>query len=444
MVTVTIYAMTMRAVSDVSREVTGESHLPRVFYIGDHPALTTGFGTVAYYLTTGLHQLGWSVHVFGALAEEGTVPTGLFPFPVLEMPAGMPYGETVLAEALVRNAPDIVLLNNEHRTLGTWAAIAREALGPNVPLIAYRGAAVDEMPPADVRLFGLVDHTIAYTEFAGQAIEKMAGLPSDVVPHGLNHQVFRPPSAEERKQVRERLDWDDETFGVLYISRNRPNKKHHRVMRALARLRNEGLDGVRCCFHCRPVVTETFRMPDGTELPGGFDLPAVAGQLGVQDLITFTGAQDDDARGVHQVLGRWDGKRLVEPDLTMAQLYWAADLYLNPSDLETFGLPLVEAMACGTPVAHPDNCANRLEVCGDAAWRLTTVRIKAWPEDWEIRKLTDAAIADAILHFKTLRDEHRDQLAQWRRRGIEWVAKYDWGRSAEMIAESLHRWVARS
>jgi glycosyltransferase involved in cell wall biosynthesis len=417
--------------------------VPRVFYVGDHPALTTGFGTVAYYLASGLYRLGWSVHAFGALAEEGSVPQGLFPFAVQEMPVGMPYGEQVLAEALVRCAPDIVLLNNEHRTLGTWTSIARQALGPEVPLLAYRGAAVDEMPPQDVRLFGLVDHNIAYTEFVRQAIEKMCGLESDVVPHGLNHQVFRPPADGERTLIRERLGWDDQTFGVLYISRNRPNKKHHRVMRAMARLKREGVENMRCCFHCRPVVDEIFKIPGGGEIPGGFDLPAIAADLGVKDLVTFTGGTEDDARGVHQVLGRWEGNRLVEPDLDMAQLYGAADLYLHPSDLETFGLPLIEAMACGTPVAHPDSCANRREVCGDAAFHLTTVRIKAYPEGWEMQKLTDQCIADAIRHFSTMRDENPHELAAWSRRGIEWVAQYDWDQTAAGVSEILTRWVGK-
>ncbi len=87
--------------------------MPSVFYSGDHPALTTGFGTVAYYLTSGLHKLGWSVEVFGALALEGSVPAGLFPFPVKEMPVAMPYGEQILGDELVRCKPDIVLLNGE-------------------------------------------------------------------------------------------------------------------------------------------------------------------------------------------------------------------------------------------------------------------------------------------------------------------------------------------
>jgi glycosyltransferase involved in cell wall biosynthesis len=47
-------------------------------------------------------------------------------------------------------------------------------------------------------------------------------------------------------------------------------------------------------------------------------------------------------------------------------LYSAADMFLFPSLFESFGLPVVEAMACGTPVLCSDAAALP-EIAGDAA-----------------------------------------------------------------------------
>lgn len=50
----------------------------------------------------------------------------------------------------------------------------------------------------------------------------------------------------------------------------------------------------------------------------------------------------------------------------LVSLYQGADLFVFPSSVETFGLPLLEAMACGTPVI----ASNRMsvpEIAGDAA-----------------------------------------------------------------------------
>ena len=54
------------------------------------------------------------------------------------------------------------------------------------------------------------------------------------------------------------------------------------------------------------------------------------------------------------------------PDADLVQLYNQARLFVYPSKYEGFGLPLLEAMACGTPVVS-SNASALEEVAGDAA-----------------------------------------------------------------------------
>ncbi|HDZ0968186.1 TPA: glycosyltransferase family 4 protein, partial [Klebsiella pneumoniae] len=51
---------------------------------------------------------------------------------------------------------------------------------------------------------------------------------------------------------------------------------------------------------------------------------------------------------------------------TLAQLYKGANMLLFPSLYEGFGLPVIEAMACGTPVIT-SNVTSLPEIAGDAA-----------------------------------------------------------------------------
>ena len=54
------------------------------------------------------------------------------------------------------------------------------------------------------------------------------------------------------------------------------------------------------------------------------------------------------------------------PDEDMAALYSAADAFLFPTLYEGFGIPVIEAQSCGTPVLT-SNVSSLPEVGGDAA-----------------------------------------------------------------------------
>lgn len=101
-------------------------------------------------------------------------------------------------------------------------------------------------------------------------------------------------------------------------------------------------------------------------------------------------------------------------------IYSQATLYLYPSNLEAFPIPVTEAMACGTPIVTSD--ANGLEeIAGDAALRVD-------PSDPE-------EIADAVV--RVARDpELAERLS---RRGLERSARYDWERCARLTLDVLTR-----
>lgn len=65
------------------------------------------------------------------------------------------------------------------------------------------------------------------------------------------------------------------------------------------------------------------------------------------------------------------------PDDVLPSWYRGAELFLYPSRYEGFGLPVVEAMACGTPVLC-SNAPGVSEVAGDAAIQLGADDVDAW------------------------------------------------------------------
>lgn len=133
----------------------------------------------------------------------------------------------------------------------------------------------------------------------------------------------------------------------------------------------------------------------------------------------------DDIFATVQELGL--GERVVFPgfvaDEHLPALYRGADLFAFPSLYEGFGIPVLEAMGCGTPVVT-SNTSSLPEVAGDAA-------ICVDPQD-------SAALADAIWH--ALSDDTLRQTL--RQRGLERVKLFTWEKAAIALLEVYRRALA--
>ena len=110
-------------------------------------------------------------------------------------------------------------------------------------------------------------------------------------------------------------------------------------------------------------------------------------------------------------------------DAELRALYEHAALFVYPSLYEGFGIPAIEAMACGCPVIA-SNAASVPEVCGDAALYIS-------PHDPQ-------GLANAL--SRLMGDEkERERLAE---AGQRWVQRYTWDESARLNAAYMRECIA--
>ncbi|MCS6953883.1 MAG: glycosyltransferase family 1 protein [Bryobacterales bacterium] len=115
------------------------------------------------------------------------------------------------------------------------------------------------------------------------------------------------------------------------------------------------------------------------------------------------------------VPGPEPGLRLLGPlpDTELARLYRDAVALLYPSLYEGFGLPVLEAMQCGTPVLASRDPAVA-EVAGGAALLLDPQDVRSWKE---------------AMHALLLRPE---LASEWKQKGLARAAEFSWRRTAEL------------
>jgi len=215
---------------------------------------------------------------------------------------------------------------------------------------------------------------IAVSAHAADETAHLLGVPRariDVVYHGVDPQ-FRPLPAETVQRFRAAAGLP-ERF-VLFLGTLEPRKNLVRLVEAFARLRDPALKLV---------------------IAGG------------------RGWYDEEVHARVEALELND--RVVFPGYVPAEdlplWYNAAAVFAFPSLYEGFGMPVLEAEACGTPVLT-SNCSALPEAAGDGALLVDPLQVEAI-----------AAGLERLFHDETLRGELRQ-------RGLAHAARFTWQQTA--------------
>jgi glycosyltransferase involved in cell wall biosynthesis len=171
----------------------------------------------------------------------------------------------------------------------------------------------------------------------GQRVLTEAGLEPLYAPHGVDTNMFKPsPHDHDGTPARKVFDIHPDRFVVGMVANNKgnqpPRKGFGEAFLAFARLLKHDPDA------------QLYKHSDENGAHNGMNLQALAEACNIPpENIEFA-----------------DGYtlRVGLPDERMAQLYSCFDVLLAPSYGEGFGIPVIEAQACGLPVIVSDFSAQ--------------------------------------------------------------------------------------
>lgn len=187
----------------------------------------------------------------------------------------------------------------------------------------------DPIPEAVLRSLEGAYMPLTYAKW-GHAMLTQAGVDNTYIPHGIEPQTFRVlPDRDKVAEFRAR-NYGDPDHLTIMVAANKgfPDRKAFQVqVRAWAEFA-KNKPGAKLYIH-----TESSTMY------GGIDFAALVRALGVHERVIFP-----DRLQYHVGI----------PAEALAYAYNAADVFLGASMSEGFGIPIIEAQACGVPAIVTD------------------------------------------------------------------------------------------
>ena len=391
----------------------------KVMIYGNAPTCGTGYGVQVAHLARMLKADGHDVAVACTYGHQ----VGVRQWPTEHGPV------TLYPSGWLENSLDVLVAHTMHffggdPTAGVIISVTDQWVLAPVDLTPFNVLAwtpVDHWPcPVDVLKFFHKSgaRALAMSEF-GQRMLIEAGLDADCVPLSVDTAVFKPTTHVvingELVPAREMLDIPEAAgFVVAMVAMNKDpqdRKNFNGAFRAFGRFWREHQDAVLY------VHSDKFGIAGShinlMELAKHAAIPPHA--------IVFTNP--------YSLQMGWSSDML-------AALYTTADVLLCPSKGEGFGVPMIEAQACGTPVIASD-FTSQTELVG-AGWKVGGQLEFDQKQNASYLQPSTNEIAAALMAAYAAKDDET-----LKAKAIAFAAKYDvravWERAWRPILNSLHQ-----
>lgn len=258
--------------------------------------------------------------------------------------------------------------------------VMKTALAASLPLVCWVPIDHDPVIPQTVDWFAKSGaYPVAMSRFGEAQLRDMGFRKVGYAPHGFDPNVFKPT---ERSEARELLGLPKDAFIVGMVAANvgfqgAGRKSFSEAFQAFAKFQKE----------CPEAILYLHTL---VETDNGDNLYAMAESLGIK---FKTIDQYNYVAGM--------------PDGVVAVAYNAFDVLLNPARGEGFGVPTLEAQACGTPCIVTDFSAMP-EVAPASAGNWNVGGQRSWSqfESWQVIPNVDQ-IVDALVEAYEENEEKR-------------------------------------
>ena len=295
----------------------------KIFTISDHPLSPSGVGTQTKYIIEGMLKTGkyQFVSFGGAVKHANHQPqkTEQYGEDWIIWPVDG-YGTPDQVRAMIhQQKPDILWFMTDPRFYG-WLWQIENEIRAHVPMVYYHVWDNYPYPRFNRVFYRSTDHVACISKLTYDILQNVAPeTASSYVPHAVDGDIFKPIDSAEIRKFKQQRGLGGK-FVCFWNNRNARRKQSGTLIWWF----KEFLDKV------------------------GHDKATLIMHTDVKDV------HGQDLEAIIQELGITDGEVLFSRDKVgpqdLAMVYNVADVTVNISDAEGFGLATLESLSCGTPI----------------------------------------------------------------------------------------------
>lgn len=313
----------------------------KILWYSNAPWAPTGYGNQTGLMCAYLTKLG---HEMTVMSNFGMMGTRLEIQGVKILPNGRERWGNDIINAYAEDAQADVIVS----LYDVWPLKFKQFANPDkpIPWVAWTPVDHEGVPPAVLEALQKVDRTVAMSKHGQRALIS-DGIDAHYIPHGVNTEVYCPG---DQAEARKRVGFDSDIFLVGMIAANNYYPSRKGIPQAMAAFRD---------FAAIHSDARLYLHMVDDESKDGVGLYRLAENLDIKDKIIVCDQ-------MFYQFG-YSPRHMVD-------LYRSFDVLLNPSLGEGFGIPILESLACGTPVIAT-RCTSMTElgtarylVPGDLWW----------------------------------------------------------------------------
>ena len=406
---------------------------PRLAMISDGVNLTTGFAQVTKMVLPAFLNAGWDVSHFAIMDTrwpDTTSGLGYWHWPTRPGDE-MGYADMLkfLTTAVTpgHKTPDVIFMIGDpgtiYQRLSQLANVGYYYQDPltgqkkwHVPIMIYAPIEGAPISSAFARAFEWPSWSATYTEWGRMELYDEHTVITEALPHGADHDDFRPLPKEVRTHIRRILDLEDK-FIVGIVATNKRTNRYPALIQAMGILLKRGYNNIYLYTHCKfneaNIATGGWNLDDCimqyrayhetdegrvshvlyptkylNKSPWYGQLSGNNATITIDELMQMPSTPLHNRAEILRILNSMDYIALLN----------IFDLYIDPASAHGWNLPLIECMRCGVPCITVDDGFARSDIYKDVAFMMkpSTLYYDYWHTTAQLPLVSPWDIADAI------------------------------------------------